>query len=222
MRARPAVNYSVGKRIRYYLIGLAVMASVAATVAAARAARGMPEALETEPSKILGNPNAPVAIIEFSDFQCPFCDKIRPILKKIQQKYPDDVKIIYKHYPLSIHTNAVAAAEASECAADQGKFWAYSDHLYDRVEDWYRNRNKNSLRETFVGYAKELGIDEDRFASCFASGEKRAVVDRNRQEGRRLLVPGTPMLFVNGRQVVISNTEEEILEKVQAEIRRVK
>ncbi len=138
--------------------------------------------------------SAPVVIVEFSDFQCPFCRKALPTLKQIKAVYGDDVAFVYKHFPLaSIHPLAMRAAEASECARDQGKFWQYHDLLFE---------NQGAFQDDkLVSYAEELGMDTRMFKDCLASGAKRLIIQRDFQEGLDQGLQGTPIFFINGRRL---------------------
>jgi protein-disulfide isomerase len=138
------------------------------------------------------NPDA-ITIIEWSDFECSFCARAAPTVKQIKQTYGDKVNIIYKHFPLSFHPNAQKAAEASECARDQGKFWEYHDVLF---------ANQQALGVTSLKqYAVNLGLDASKFNSCLDSGEKAGVVARDMAEGQAFGVSGTPGFSVGGQLV---------------------
>ncbi len=140
------------------------------------------------------NATAPVVIVEFSDFQCPFCRQTLPALKQAKAIYGDRVEVVYRHFPLaSIHPLAMKAAEASECAADQGMFWPYHDLLFE---------NQNAFRdEQLLSYAKRLGLDREMFSQCLASGIKRAVIQQDVQEGMTLGLQGTPTFFINDQRL---------------------
>jgi protein-disulfide isomerase len=150
---------------------------------------------------VLGDPNAPVTIIEFGDFQCPFCGKLfRETEKLLRQEYiqTGKVKMVYKDFPLSsIHPYATEAAEAAQCAKDQGKYWLYHDALFERQE---------SLGGIdYVNLAGELGMDAEQFRSCVESRKYKAEVEGDYQEGIAVGVNGTPATFVNG--VLISGAQ---------------
>lgn len=140
---------------------------------------------------IRGNPEAKVTIVEFSDFQCPYCGKVEPTLKKILETYKDQVKLIYKNYPLPFHENADPAALAALCAKEQGKFWEYHDLLFE---------NQESLKVTDLKkYAVDLGLKTEDFDSCFDSKKYKNQVQADFAEGNRVGVRGTPAFFINGR-----------------------
>lgn len=139
-------------------------------------------------------PGAPVVIVEYSDFQCPYCKEAIPTVKRVKAAYGDKVVIVYKHFPLaSIHPFAVRAAEASECAGDQGKFWQYHDMLFENQGDFED--------EGLISYAKDIGLDVEMFKGCLASGSKKTVIQQDMQEGLDAGLQGTPTFFINGRRL---------------------
>jgi protein-disulfide isomerase len=138
-----------------------------------------------------GKNDAPVELVEFSDFQCPFCQRMAPTLKEIKQKFPDQVKIVYRQFPLTnIHPFAFKAAEASLCANEQGKFW----ELHDVMFKDQKKLGVGDLKES----AKALGMDEKKFNTCLDSGRYVEQVQKDSKEAQRMGVTGTPALFVNG------------------------
>ena len=166
--------------------------------------------LEVRPSDhVLGNPNAKVAVIEYSDFECPFCGKMfLETLPKIKENFvkTGKVKFIYRHFPLrSIHQYAQKAAEASECASEQGKFWEYHDIIFERQSQMGVN--------SFKTWAKELGLNANQFGSCLDSGKYSSRVDADYNEGLALEIDGTPATFINGKLVPGAQPYEEF-EKV--------
>jgi protein-disulfide isomerase len=148
---------------------------------------------------VIGEDDAPVTIIEFSDFECPFCSVFwRDTLPLIEENYVDTgkVKIIFRDFPLDIHDNAQKAAEAAECAREQGgdeMFWEYHDVLFD-------NQDKLSLIE-LKNYASQLGLDIGKFNSCLDSGKFENEVLADLQDGIDAGVSGTPSFFVNGKMI---------------------
>lgn len=144
---------------------------------------------------LLGNPNAPVTIVEFGDFQCPFCKRLfETTEQEVIEKYvkTGKAKLIYRDFPLSsIHAMAQKAAEASECADEQGKFWPYHDLLYGRQD--------RLSAENFKAWAKELGLNGAQFDACLDTGKFKDEVGNDFQAGQRAGISGTPATFVNGR-----------------------
>jgi protein-disulfide isomerase len=135
--------------------------------------------------------NAPIEIIEFSDFQCPFCLRANPIVTQVLNTYGDRIRFVYRHYPLPNHPNARPAAEASQCANEQGKFWPYHDKLFaseGRLDD-------ADLRRS----AAEVGLDPAKFSACLDGHRFKADVDDDIAAGDEAGVSGTPAFFINGR-----------------------
>jgi protein-disulfide isomerase len=144
-----------------------------------------------DPSRLLGNPDAPVTIVEFSDFQCPYCRTVEPTIKEVLDRYKDKVRFSYRDFPLKrIHPQAEQAAEASRCAGEQGKFWEYHDLLY---------ANQAKLDQAgLTEHARTVGLDVDRFSTCLVSGKFKALIESDFQAGIRAGVSGTPAFYVNG------------------------
>ena len=159
----------------------------------------------------LGPAEAAVTIVEFSDFQCPFCQRAIPVLKELRERYPNDVRVVYRHFPLdSIHPRARPAAEASLCAHDQGKFWPYHDKLFE---------NSAALADDdFRRYATELEIDADRFERCLAERPHRETVETDLAAASTAGVNGTPAFFVNGIFLEGAQPASALVELVDAEL----
>jgi protein-disulfide isomerase len=151
-----------------------------------------------EPPHIRGNPNAPVTLEEFGDFQCGTCGFYSGELKKIEAEFGDQLRVIFRENPLQPpHEHALMAAQAAEAAGLQGRFWEMHDKLYENQKTWSEARDITPL---FVGYAKDLGLDTDRFMKDL-NGEQ--VAQRVFQDGKRshaLNVQSTPTFFVNGKE----------------------
>jgi len=140
---------------------------------------------------VTGNPDAPVTIVEFADFECPYCRQTEPDLQKLKQNFPGKVRIAYKNFPLPAHPHAQKAAEAAFCAGEQGQFWPYHDRLY--IQD-PNQLEVPQLKEI----AASLKLDTARFNKCLDSGQAAAAVNADAQEGKQLGVNGTPTFFING------------------------
>ena len=161
------------------------------------------------PRPTIGDPSAKVVVEEFSDLQCPACAQSQPFVKDILQRYEDKIFFKLKHFPLqSIHFNAYKAAQAAECANDQGVFFPYVDAAY---QNQY-NLNKAGL----MNIAILLELDADRFEACLDSGVKEFIVDRDLSEGMARGVPGTPSFFVNGVRLEggVDSLEAEIVRQL--------
>jgi protein-disulfide isomerase len=143
-----------------------------------------------DPARVRGNPKAPVMIVEFSDYQCPYCHSVEPTVKELLTKYGDKVSLAYRDFPLTaIHSQAMIAAEASRCALEQGKFWEYHDQLFtaSKLE-----------KDDLIEYARNLKLDDKQFGSCLSSEKYKADIEKDEQEGRKAGVNGTPGFFING------------------------
>jgi predicted DsbA family dithiol-disulfide isomerase/rhodanese-related sulfurtransferase len=140
-----------------------------------------------------GNLGAPLTLVEFGDFECPFCSLSEEAARRIRVQYGDRIRFVFRQFPLKIHTQAEKAAEASECAAEQGKFW-------EAVQKLYAEQTDLSV-EALKRYAGELGLDASRFNQCLASGETAARVNRDHADGYALGVRGTPTFFI-GRKMI--------------------
>jgi len=138
-----------------------------------------------------GPENSTVTLVEFSDFECPFCGRFFPTIKRLEEQYGDRIRIVYRQYPIpSLHANALKAAEASLCAKDQGKFWEMHDMLF-------QEQQQLSIRDLKVK-ANRLGLDQKKFDDCLDTGHFAGQVQADMREGDRVGVTGTPALFVNG------------------------
>jgi protein-disulfide isomerase len=143
------------------------------------------------PSK--GPSSAPIELIEFSDFQCPFCLRAYPTVNQVLSTYGDKIRLVYRHYPLPSHPNARPAAEASQCAAEQGQFWQYYERLF-------ADQTKLSDAELKQS-AAALGMDASRFNTCVDSHKYKDRVEKDILEGNEAGVSGTPAFFINGRML---------------------
>jgi protein-disulfide isomerase len=148
--------------------------------------------VSAEDAPFKGPVNAPITIVEFSDFQCSYCKRVVNILDQVLERYPDQVKLAFRDFPIAnIHPYAQKAAEASHCAAEQGKFWEFHDLLFDK-QDTIPTAN-------FVEQAKTLGLDVPTFQTCFDARKYQEKVERNYAAGVKAGVSGTPAFFINGR-----------------------
>ena len=142
---------------------------------------------------IKGPKDAKVTVVEYSDFQCPFCSRGAATMTQVAEAYKDKVRIVFRDNPLPMHNRAPAAAEAAQCANEQGKFWEFHDKLFAA--------QTAMTDDDFKKYATELGLNVETFTSCFTSGKYKADVQNDMKEGAAAGVQGTPAFFVNGRFV---------------------
>lgn len=162
------------------------------------------------PSK--GAVNAPIQLIEFSDFQCPYCLRARATVRKVLETYGDRIHFVYRHYPLPSHPGARPAAEASECAAEQGKFWQYHDRLFDDPS----RLSGTELKQQ----AAAVGVDMTRFNTCVDSRKYKAQVDADLKDGDEAGVNGTPAFFINGRMLSGAQPFEAFKRIIDEELER--
>jgi len=157
----------------------------------------------TADDHIKGEKNAPITLVEFSDFQCPFCKKFHPTMQKVMEDYTGQVRWIYRHFPLGFHRNAQKSAEASECAGEQGKFWGFADLAFKNSQADGTGLNSEDLRK----YAQELGLNTSQFNACLASGKFAGKVKSDMASGKAVGVSGTPgtiLIDKNGDTQLIS------------------
>ena len=147
-------------------------------------------AIEAGDNPSIGPKSAPVTIIEFTDFQCPFCSRVRPTVNQIIDEYKDKVRYVLRDFPLSFHQFAKKAHEAAHCAGDQGKYWEYSKEIWG---------NQQALQiEKLKEYSKKLKLNEKKFNSCLDSGKYTKKVEENVSAGAEAGAQGTPSFFING------------------------
>jgi protein-disulfide isomerase len=169
--------------------------------------------VSTDGGPFKGTATAPVTIVEFSDFHCPFCKRVLPTLTQIESQYGDKVKLVFRDYPIDqLHPGARKAHEAARCANDQGKFWAYHDLLFANTP----KTNPQQLK----AYAQEVELDVVAFDQCLTSGKYHAAVQKDVEEGMRAGVTGTPAFFINGRLVSGAQPLERFVQIIADELAR--
>lgn len=167
-----------------------------------------------QPPHVKGRQSAPVVLEEFGDYQCPPCGIMHPVLKKIGEDYGDRVAIIFRNFPLQkIHKNAFSASRAAEAAGMQGKFWEMNNLIYTNQKEWSESQEPRPL---FENYARQLGLDMDKFKADADKPETAARIIADFQRGDALGVTGTPSIFLNGRQLPVESALSE--PKLRAEI----
>jgi protein-disulfide isomerase len=160
---------------------------------------------------IRGAADAPVTIVEFSDFHCPFCKRVQPTLAQLLERYPGKVRLAYRDYPIDgLHPQARKAAEAARCARDQGKFWEYHDLLFAGPP--------SATPEALERYAGQAGLDVAAFGACLSGGVHRAAVQRDVDEAGRLGISGTPGFFINGRPLTGAQPLEAFVRVIEEEL----
>jgi len=159
-----------------------------------------------------GAPTAPVTIVEFEDFQCPFCRKAQDTLEQVLLKYKDSVRFVHRDFPLQpLHPTSWKAHEAAHCAEEQGKFWEYRDLLY---------KNSPASTEQLATFASQLGLNPAAFKTCLDTEKFKAAVQKDEDEGDRLGVQGTPAFFINGRPFPGAQPESEFSRVIEEELHK--
>ncbi len=157
-----------------------------------------------------GGTKAPVTIIAFSDYECPFCGRAEGVVGQVMKTYGDKVRLVFRDYPLPMHPHAHEAAIAANCANAQGKFWDYHDKLFS---------NQTALEENNLKqYAKDLGLDEGKFSQCLSDKSIEAAVQKDMDDGSKVGVTGTPAFFINGRMLSGAQPFEKFKEVIDDEL----
>lgn len=159
-----------------------------------------------------GPGTAPVTIVEFSDFQCPYCARAETVVDEVVKKYGDRVRVVYRDYPLKFHANAENAAMGAECAADQDKFWEMHKAIFG-------NQQKLATAD-LVETAGSIGLDKEAFKTCLDSGKHRAEVQKDFEDGMKYGVTGTPTFFINGIPMVGARSVDAFAEIIDSELER--
>jgi protein-disulfide isomerase len=157
----------------------------------------------------LGQQNAPVQLVEFADYECTYCQRVYPELKRLRENMGDKVALVYKDFPLPMHPLAEKAAEAARCAGAQGKFWEFHDALFES-----RKLQADDLKQD----ARVLKLDAARFDQCLDSGEQADAVKKDFTEGQRLGLSGTPSFFANGHFLTGAVSYAKLRETVEQEL----
>lgn len=200
-QVRPRIMQQLEQRQGYSAeIAYAEQLWKAATIQVLLAAPEQPVyAISADDQPTKGRPDAPVTIVEFTDYQCPTCATTQPILEQLAKEYEDKVRLVVRDFPLEQHRNAFKAAEAAEAAREQGKYWEYVTILFQKQSEL----TPDKLKE----YASQLGLDRNKFDAALDAGKFSDKVQRDLQDGMRLGINSTPTVFVNGRRVTEKTRE---------------
>lgn len=186
-------------KLRVILPGIVIVAALAAVVFFLKKNPAPQAGEQSSGEKTRGPENAQVSIVEYSDFQCPACQKAQETLTKLLTDYPTQIKLIFKHFPLSMHVWAPLAHQAAECARTQGKFWEMHDQLYAKQQEWSGPAHPS---ENFIQMAKEAGLNIDQFAACLSNPAINENIMKDRKRGEELQVNSTPTFFIDGERLV--------------------
>jgi len=159
-----------------------------------------------------GPADAPVVLVEYTDFQCPYCGKVQPTLEKLRERYGDSIRMVFKNLPLAMHQQAAFAAEAALCAGDQDGFWP--------MHDWLFANHSAINREAVLAQAKEQGLDVEALTSCIDEGRHKAEIQADAKEANSFGITGTPGFAVNGRLLTGAQPLESFVKVIDDELRR--
>lgn len=182
---------------------------------------GVDKTVLFEDDHIKGAENPTVTLVEYGDFQCPACASVAPIVADMVEMFPNDLRVVFRHYPLTaIHPHAVAAARAAEAASQQGKFWEMHDILFERQREWAGGAQGAAANPInfFSQYATELGLDVDQFGSDFTSAVVRDKVNRDANDATSRSLRGTPSFLLNGEEIPNPGSAGQLAAMIQAAI----
>jgi protein-disulfide isomerase len=182
-----------------------------APAAEGEAPAGPPKKVDVGSAPARGPKNAPITVVLFSDFQCPFCGRVEPSITELEKAYPGKVRVAWKNFPLSFHNNAKPAAEAALAANEQGKFWEMHDILF--------KNQQNLTAPDLEKYAKEIGLNMDKFKAAIDSHKFAAQIEADTKQGSELGVSGTPAAFVNGQLISGAQPVEAFKKIVEADMK---
>lgn len=194
-----AVGYALGNINQPQAVAQRTQVQVAPT-RATESTSGSPRLISADDDPFIGPSDAAITIVEFSDYQCPFCKRFREdTLDPLLAEYKGQLRFVYRDFPLStLHPRAQIAAEAADCAQEQGKFWEMHDTLFAQQADWARAAD---VFQRFEQYATDLNLEVEPFLNCLKTGKYTPEVQQDLREGQRYGVNGTPAFFVNGQAI---------------------
>jgi protein-disulfide isomerase len=205
-------NQRLGERHKAFLESLRSHAEIAVHF---KEPLGLNVPVSAEGAPSLGPSDAPVTIVEFSDFQCLDCKRVLATVVQLRSRYRDKVRLVFRDFPRDeVHARARRAAEAARCANDQHKFWEYHDLLFANAP--------RATSEDLQAYAQKAGLDVAKFEQCVSSGTHAATVQKDVDEARRLGVMDAPAFFVNGRFVSLALPMESFVRVIDEELSRAK
>ena len=173
------------------------------------------ELLVRPDSEKIGSPEARLTLVEFGDYQCPACGDYHPMIKQLLSDFNGKVNFVFRNFPLSQHANAKISSYAAEAAGLQGKFEEMHNKIYETQNDWSSSKDAGSI---FIGYAKNLGLDVDKFTKDINSDAVKQKVDRDTNDGLTLQINETPTLYLNGIKLVLTGNYDDLKKAVQNEL----
>lgn len=201
-------------RIIFYLLtGIVLVAGLVCAILFLRQLQPSIPVANASFSRAKGPFNAPIQLIEYSDFQCPACRTAQADLTSLLSLYPGRIRLVYQHFPLDGHRWSRLAHQAAQCADEQKQFWPYHDRLYQEQSYW--SISMTAPLEFFMRYAKDAGLDLDRFSACLTDPKIDRKIQEERLTGLGLGVRSTPSFFVNGNLVVSVKTLRDEIDKIR-------
>lgn len=171
---------------------------------------------KTLTNHVIGNGKSKVTLVEYGDYQCPFCGQYYPVLKQVQAQYNDQIFFQFRNFPLTnAHPNAFAAARAAEAAGLQNKYWEMHDALYETQQQWSSQSNAVPIFEQF---AKQIGLNLTKYKTDFASSKVNDLINADLAEGSKLNVTGTPAFFLDGKKIEVGQSVESFQKVLDAAI----
>ncbi|MES3031515.1 MAG: thioredoxin domain-containing protein [Patescibacteria group bacterium] len=206
-------NRIIGWAIFVAVVGLIVWGMIAASNKAKNelTGAGLPDQVVAT-DWVKGTSTAPVTLVEYSDFQCPACGGYFPLVEKLVAENPTLVRLVYRHFPLQQHVHAMLAAQASEAAGNQGKFWEMYKKLFETQADWDKAADAKAV---FTGYAQELGLDMVKFAADIDSQVVKDKINAQALGGARGGVNSTPTFYVNGKKIQNPQSYDEFKKLIE-------
>jgi protein-disulfide isomerase len=168
-------------------------------------------------SHVIKATGAKVTVVEFGDFQCPACGVAYPVVKQIENDYKGKINFAFREYPLKVHPNGYSAALAAESAGGQGKFWEMFDKLYSKQSEW---SDKNDPTDVFAGYAKDIGIDVDKFKQDLKNKKYDAKIQADVNDGNQVGINATPTFFINGKMYAGVLQYDDFKGKIDSELKK--
>lgn len=202
---------------QFWLVVLVIVAALIGIFAFTGKKAGAPTSSTNQPTNhVEGQGKSGVTLVEYGDYQCPFCGQYFPTVKQVEQTYDSQIHFQFRNYPLvNVHQNAFAGARAAEAAALQDKFWEMHDLLYVNQTTWSTSSNPSQF---FDQYASQLGLSVSRFRSDYASTQVNDAINADVAAGNKLGIQGTPTFFLDGKEVQIGNTVDSFKKVLDAEI----
>ena len=169
--------------------------------------------IDEKTAHVRGGPDAPVTLEEFGDFECPTCSLVASVIQNIEHEYRPRLRVVFRNFPLKMHSHALEAAIAAEAAGSQGRFWEMHDLLYEHQSTWSKTKYAQPL---FESYARDLGLNVERFKKDLKTNEVYSRVAADMELGDSRGIKNTPTLYLNGREVPPPFTRENLREAVEA------